>query len=287
MLKLRQLSDISELQVVCEKYEQIMLKLNWDMLKNRTPGSTEDFFHYDQDRLVAYLAVYQFGPNIEVCGMTHPDYRRQGLFTKLWQQAADSGVFSGAHHVLLNVPRASASGQNWIHTIRTSLKSVEYTMKLDEHGSLLDPVVHEIASLRLFREEDAPLWARLDADAFDIPESSTMTALSNPHGPLSKIMHVIEHQGLAAGKIEVSREDKQSWIYGFAIDPALRGHGLGRSALRQIAAEEKRLGQEVWLNVVADNNRALHLYESCGFVHQDIQDYYEYQGIPMRSAAQV
>ncbi|WP_458122058.1 GNAT family N-acetyltransferase [Paenibacillus sp. Z6-24] len=287
MLKLRQLSDISELQIICEKHDQVMLKLNWDMLKNRSPGSTEDFFHYEQERLVAYLAVYQFGPNIEVCGMTHPEHRRQGLFTALWQQAADSGVFSGAHQVLLNVPRDSTAGQAWIHTIRTALSSVEYSLKLNDDNALLSPVSHEIAVLRPFREDDSALWARLDADAFDIAESSTLAALNSPYRSLSRVMHVIEHSGLAAGKIEVDRQDTQSWIYGFVIDPALRGHGIGRSALRQVAAEEKRLGQEVWLNVVSDNDRALHLYESCGFVHQDIQDYYEYQGIPLRSAAQV
>lgn len=276
MLKLHQLSDISELQTICEKHDHIMLKLNWDMLKNRAPGSQEDFFDYEDGELRSFLALYRFGAKIEICGMTHPDYRLQGRFSNLWQQAVNSGILDNKEKILFNVPKSSKSGQQWVSSKHTGLNSVEYTLKLGDDVSGLGIGSTEIVSLRPFTQEDAEFWAKLDAEAFGISEFHTLAALAGPHRPLSRALHVIEYQGLAAGKIEVDRQGEHSWIYGFVVDPALRGHGIGRSALRQVALDEKGKGKQVWLDVVSENSRALHLYESCGFVQQDIQDYYEY-----------
>lgn len=276
MLKLHQLSDISELQAICEKQDHIMLKLNWDMLKNRAPGSLEDFFDYEDGELRSFLALYRFGANVEICGMTHPDYRRQGRFSKLWKQVTDSNLLENKQKILFNIPHSSKDGQQWASSRHAGLHSVEYTLKLGDDMSGLGIGSTELVSLRPFTQDDAELWARLDAEAFDISEFSTLAALSSPHRSLSRVMHIIEYQGLAAGKIEVDRQGEHSWIYGFVVDPALRGHGIGRSALRQVTLDEKAKGKHVWLDVVADNARALHLYESCGFVHEDVQDYYEY-----------
>lgn len=276
MLKLQQLSDILQLQGICEQEESIMLKLNWDMLKNRAPGSVEDFFHYEGKLLIGFLGIYRMGQNIEVCGMTHPLYRRRGVFTKLWEQAVSRGQLVDAEQVLLNVPRESISGQAWVHTRPVILQSIEYSLKLDPEHNHLRPDTSESAVLRPFNNSDIALWVRLDAEAFAISEASTLATLANPNRSQTRKMYVIEHAGIAAGKIEVDHEGDHSWIYGFVIDPALRGHGIGRSALRQVALAESKAGHSVWLNVVSDNDRALHLYESCGFQHQDIQDYYLY-----------
>ena len=43
------------------------------------------------DILVAYLGISCFGGNIgEINGMTHPDWRRKGIFKKLFEIAMDA-----------------------------------------------------------------------------------------------------------------------------------------------------------------------------------------------------
>ncbi|WP_322922483.1 GNAT family N-acetyltransferase [Paenibacillus campi] len=279
MLKLNQLSDILELQRICEQYDGISLKLNWDILKNRSPGIQEDFFDYEDGELISFLALYVLGNKIEVCGMTHPQYRNQGRFSGLWTEAMQSPAIKRMRQILFNTPKASLSGQQWVQRRQAQFHSSEYAMKLQQaSNSFIEqaPSV-EIAHLRPFQQEDTNLWAKLDAEAFGISEFSTIAALAGPLRSPSRAMLVIEHSGLAVGKIEIDRHDEHSWIYGFVIDPVLRGHGLGRSALRQVAQQEQSRGNQVWLDVVATNTRALHLYESCGFVQQDVQDYYTYE----------
>ncbi|WP_367114841.1 GNAT family N-acetyltransferase [Clostridium sp.] len=49
-----------------------------------------EFLYYIDGVLIAYLGISSFGGNNgEINGMTHPDFRRNGLFTKLFQLAIE------------------------------------------------------------------------------------------------------------------------------------------------------------------------------------------------------
>ncbi|MCL4517404.1 MAG: hypothetical protein M1379_17795 [Firmicutes bacterium] len=76
------MQEIRRLADICEQHDGIQLKLNWEMLKNRSLDQTNDFFCYQgshQDgRLIGYLALYGFGSReIELNGMIHPAFRRK------------------------------------------------------------------------------------------------------------------------------------------------------------------------------------------------------------------
>lgn len=66
MLTKVQLNDIKALQKVCENEGGFQLKLNFEMLKNRVEYKTEDFFHYEDGRLVGFLGSYGFGNKVEL-----------------------------------------------------------------------------------------------------------------------------------------------------------------------------------------------------------------------------
>lgn len=67
-------------------------------------------FSYDGLKLVGFLGLYDFGNKAEMCGMVHPDYRRQGIFTKLLEEAIRSAVERNYKVILLNSPAQSHSG---------------------------------------------------------------------------------------------------------------------------------------------------------------------------------
>jgi phenylalanyl-tRNA synthetase alpha subunit len=78
MLTKKQLSEIKELQSICENDGGFQLKLNDDMLKNRDANLKEDFFHYDDGKLVGFVGSYGFGNKVEICGMVHPNVLKYG-----------------------------------------------------------------------------------------------------------------------------------------------------------------------------------------------------------------
>jgi ribosomal-protein-alanine N-acetyltransferase len=72
-------------------------------------------------------------------------------------------------------------------------------------------------------------------------------------------------------------EDYSGYIASIAVDPELRGQGLGRLLLEtEMARLHENGARKIGLHVREDNAAAIHLYESLGFVTQDtIPNYYE------------
>src|SRR5579883_2498152 len=79
-----QIAEIRQLASLCNTYEQLDMKLNWDMLNARPDNETNDFLYYDHGILAGYLALFSFNANEgELSGMVHPAYRRRGIFSQL------------------------------------------------------------------------------------------------------------------------------------------------------------------------------------------------------------
>ncbi|MNW11442.1 ribosomal-protein-alanine N-acetyltransferase [compost metagenome] len=69
---------------------------------------------------------------------------------------------------------------------------------------------------------------------------------------------------------------ESGFIYGFCVLPEYRGKGYGRQILSQTitALKEKDQAVEIKLEVSVENEKALGLYESCGFATRNANDYY-------------
>lgn len=65
-------------------------------------------------------------------------------------------------------------------------------------------------------------------------------------------------------------------VHDLAVDPPMRGHGVGRQLLVEAEAMARRLGCcKITLEVREDNRVAQHLYDDCGFVQAGVG------GVPM------
>ncbi|MCM3227283.1 GNAT family N-acetyltransferase [Terribacillus saccharophilus] len=270
MLTIEQLEEIKALQQVVERYDSIELKLNWDMLENRSEEEQTDFLTYDSGQLVGFLGLYSFGSKIEVCGMVHPDYRRKGIFSNLFQNS--HFALEKARHILLNVPANSKLGKQWLDSITCIYEESEYMMKWE--GKVL-PDQDESISLRPSRKEDIDMKMKLDIVCFDFKaEESKMYNDRLEKEGLQKEFFMIEADDKIVGKIRIHRDKERSEIYGFAVLPEFQGKGYGRKALQEAVRLEAQRGQSVYLDVQTENEKALSLYTSTGFIKESQQDYY-------------
>ncbi|MEK5436489.1 MULTISPECIES: GNAT family N-acetyltransferase [Paenibacillus] len=275
------LRNIEELQERCEQYDGISLKLNWDMLRQPSSvGDTEWLVTYEDDLLVGFLGLYGFGSDMEVCGMVRPGYRRRGIFSSLWNRAQTIIKRGNVDTLLLNAPAASSSGVAFLQTLPLEFNHAEYQMKWggnsvasSEASSATGTVI-----LRPAREDEAPILVELDCGGFDIKteDAAELYDLQKQEGLQEHIM--IEMDGQPVGKMRLWTEDNETWIYGFTVSKKLRGLGIGRSALLQTIERERKNYNGINLEVALDNPNALKLYESCGFIIQNKQDYYRYIG---------
>ncbi|WP_214483113.1 GNAT family N-acetyltransferase [Bacillus sp. SM2101] len=273
MLSDHVLNQIKELQEICETEEQILLKLNWDVLRTRNSKEKRDFFHEENGKLVGFLGVYWFGTKIEICGMVHPKYRRKGIFSILLQEALTECNKGGFSSVLLNAPAESVSAKHFLNKNLYTYRFSEYQMKLKETSLSFSPDV----VIRKARKEDQQLEVELDVQCFNFEREDAIDFNKRIKEEETRSFYMIDYVGQTVGKITIDRSNEESWIYGFAILPAHQGKGIGRKALINAVLREQEKGYRIFLDVETSNQNALKLYTDCGFVSYSVQDYYEKQ----------
>ncbi|WNS44580.1 GNAT family N-acetyltransferase [Paenibacillus sp. MMS20-IR301] len=273
------LKEIEELQQRCEQYEGISLKLNWDMLRHPgEAGGAEWLVTYEDELLVGFIGLYNIGGDMEICGMVRPGYRRRGIFSSLWQRVQPLIRRGKVKSLLLNTPAASESGNAFLKTLPLEFSHAEFQMKWDRAAG--NRGIQEASSasgnvmLRPARADETPVLIAFDCGGFSMTEedAAEMYVQHEQEGSQEHIM--IEWNGQPAGKMRLWSEDNETWIFGLTVDKNLRGLGIGRSALMQTIEREQRNYNGVNLEVALDNPNALKLYESCGFVILNQQDYY-------------
>jgi ribosomal protein S18 acetylase RimI-like enzyme len=91
-------------------------------------------------------------------------------------------------------------------------------------------------------------------------------------------MLVAERAGQVIATLRVTDETDARGVYGFVVDPTLRGQGIGRDLLRRVCLNALGDGvSAVHLEVETDNDHALSLYASVGFELQTTEDYYLFE----------
>lgn len=271
MLTTQQLQDIEQLQKECEIHDHVQLKLNWEMLRDRQTEPL-DFFHYENGELIAFLGLYAFGSTVEVCGMVKPSERRKGHFGRLFHLAMEKVKSNGYKKILLNAPAGSDAAKFFLNTQGAEYAFSEHQMEwsetpLEETNDIL---------LRQATEEDFEMSVRLSVTAFGLDEDDAR-AMERHHFADNTDVLMIDVNEETVGKLRVSREEGQAWIYGFSILPEYQGRGIGRKVLRQVVKEQSSAGYTVHLEVETKNDHALRLYESVGFKSVHVQDYYKYE----------
>lgn len=128
--------------------------------------------------------------------------------------------------------------------------------------------------IRWMRKDDLDAVAELEQLSFSVPWSyeSLEQGLSNG---LDQYL-VWEENGIAAGYINFRILAGEGEIERVAVHPLLRGRGFGRKLMEAMVEYASSQGvTDMTLDVRVNNQRAINLYESCGFVKEAVRkDYY-------------
>ena len=129
--------------------------------------------------------------------------------------------------------------------------------------------------------EYAPQWraefARLNLEwleAHFVVEPIDRTVLLDPEthiiDPGGRILFALDGKDRVVGTVALKREGEDVYeLTKMAVDPACRGHGIGRQLmLASLAAFRQLGGHELFLESSSKLAPALRLYESVGFEHR-------------------
>ncbi len=245
------------------------LKLERSVLETRSSDAVEDLLWWEDGRLVGFLGLYAFGgPSVELAGMVHPEYRRRGIGSRLFDQAMELCRERGCQRVLLVVPRTSPGGRALAESRRGTLDHSEHA--LDLNGAVADGPSDPSLVLRPATSDDVVEEARILAEAFGEPAGPLSV------DPLDESRLVAERDGSVIATLRVHRAPDVWGIYGLAVEAQHRGVGVGRDLLRRVCREAAASGvPRLHLEVEVNNDRALGLYTSLGFRQTSTEDYFD------------
>lgn len=224
---------------------------------------------WEGEQLLGFLGLYVFGSSFEVAGMVAPAARRRGIATALLDAALILGGDRGFQRALLVVPRTSAAGKALALHRGAVLDHSEHALVLftEPNGGISDPRI----SLRKAVPADAVVVSRLLEAGFGHPTSGLAEQLAS----VQERTLLVELNDSPVGTLRLTRHGANAGVYGFVVDPAWQGRGIGRDVLRRVCQQLRAEGaQRVGLEVAVDNDRALGLYTSIGFTQITTEDYY-------------
>ena len=265
-------NDINDLKSICFVHDNTNLKIEIDyklsnVAKNndKTSSIINEFMLYDDNKLIGYAGICDFGgEEIEVNGMVHPDYRRKGIFTRLFSLLKDEFNKRNNKAMLLLSDNNSVSGIEFIKNMTDDFSHSEYDMNLD-----MDATQNESFDNLIFRKA-------LIGDINKIKEANfEFFSVNDIEDISSGITYLLETDNIIIGKVRLEAIDNNGGIYGLEILPKYRGNGYGRELLILSIKKLKESNVKIInLQVETDNKNALNLYKSCGFKENYTMDYY-------------
>lgn len=276
---------VSDLQKQCVQKDGIALKLELDYKLDATPkpgaasGLTKinEFMYFSGQQLLGYLGISHFGGQdspIEVMGMVHPEFRRQGIFTQLYALVADERARRNAGSMLMLCDRASLSGQSFIEKVGAVYRHSEYEMFFrEERRERPMKQGGELLTFRKASNADIGEISRQNAIFFG---DSGEAPLPEEEEKLGMATYLAEKAGAVIGKFHLHMSPDAGGIYGLGVLPEHQGQGFGREMLLQAVEKLQEANRKnIFLQVAVENARALHLYQSCGFQETSVMDYFE------------
>ncbi len=292
-------SLVKSLEEFCQKRDQTSLKLEleYKMMGNSESHEKEaqhfnEFLYYIKNQLVGYLGICSFGSStLEVNGMVHPDYRRQGIFTELFDEVSKEWKKRKKPKMLLLTDAQSISGKGFINSLDVTYDHAEYEMYYNKEVSRTGQVNKVL--LRKATNDDAEEIRRQNAFYFIDEESSNREMGEDPYKNYNiedvelilpeeeeeKGMRIFiaEVDNHIVGKVNLHVSESAGGIYGLGVLPDKRRKGYGKQIL-QLAVKilQEMECQEIFLQVNAKNVHALDLYKGVGFEVTSTMEYYRY-----------
>jgi ribosomal protein S18 acetylase RimI-like enzyme len=264
------LEAIAELETRAVRHDGGRLKLEWGALRRRSSEKVSDVLWWDADRLLGFLGIYQWGSSTpELAGMVDPEARRRGIGSSLLEAALPLVRERGCDRLLLVVPRVSPGGAAMAASLGMEFDHSEHALTLTARP--LDDEGQPDVLIRQAMNDDRPELARLFLDGFGSNDIDPERPLSSERS--RTLLVTIDDR--AVGTVSLSHDGERTGIYGFVIDAAHRGQGIGAEVLRRVCQQRFEDGAEaVTLEVAVENERALGLYTRLGFEPVTTEDYY-------------
>jgi ribosomal protein S18 acetylase RimI-like enzyme len=273
-----QLEQVRRFAASCEERDGVSMaaRLDFGALESGPMDASSCVLRYAGDVLVGFAGMYCWGDvtEVELVILVHPDYRRQGIGRGLLHAVVVLCRERGVRQLLLVVPRELPGSAAFARQAGARHVRAEYTMDLDTSKIPAPAPTTHAVELRRAGAEDIPVMATIAGAAFKVPFDEEQHTLARLMRDSARTTWLAALDGLPVGVIQSADDDGRIFIVHFAVRTEMQGQGIGRQMLLAIVRGLLDTGrQRITIEVETDNEHALGLYESCGFVMVNVTDY--------------
>lgn len=244
-------TSLSPSQEACLK-QLVSLCVKKDSLTLSCPLDAGLFWlAFSGEQLVSCLAAYELKEDVwECCGFTHPEFRHQGFFSGLLDEACKSGGALEEADLYFAVDGHCPEALQVLAHLEAEHAYDEFMMEY---------------TLKPVKETAFPSFPDF---SLSIEKAVSEGNAGQAHGFF---------QGLPAGSCFLAPQKSRIYLYGLEILQHLRGQGLGSRFMQLLIPELGNMGfHTLKLQVSGENTAALSLYKKTGFCITQTLSYFLY-----------
>lgn len=272
-LSAHELADLTALVQTCKLSDGREAYLYWDIIKNKreVPGN---FLCYDQDKLLAYFGFFLLDEDaVHINALVHPDVRRQGIFTELFNIACVEIKKLNIKKLIFIYSQQEAVIRWYLSERNGVILYNEYRM--DRQSDEIEPLNDSSLNYRLATPADVLLLAKLDTDCFSSEYTVMLQRFKQTILEPTRRVWLAYLGDQCIGKAHAILTNSQGYIHDVCIIPSYQHKGYGTELLKhtinQLISDDEC--HAMYLEVTTTNESALHIYQKCGFKITSVTEY--------------
>lgn len=276
-----EIAECEQLVSLCNRHDDLHMQLSREMLEERSGKENNDFLYYQDDVLVGYLSLMNWGIEERELhiGVVHPNYRRQGIFRALLEAVKTECANRGTRKFVLVCEDSASSATSSVTALGARYTFSEHEMVLENfHDSM---AFDDRLTLSPANSSNIDALVAVQSHSFNDSEAFVLLMVAKFLQEPQRHFYLATfgEAGLSCrepvGVLRLDEFGDEIGIYAFGVLPEYRRRGYGRQILEEIIREIRTRSQKIIrLEVDTRNTVAINLYRSCGFGIRTTYHYY-------------
>jgi ribosomal protein S18 acetylase RimI-like enzyme len=271
-LNAQHLMELDALMCQCRKHDLNVIPVYPHFLAEPRPLPC-NVLYYQQQQLVGFLSLYFFYETAcEMAVMVSPTWRRRGIARQMLASALPLVSLRELREVICSSP--SQLNNDWFLAHGWQYKNTELHMQW--RGSLPTEPSNPAIRVRPATTADIPFLVEIDNLCFATSKSAMVKRFTALLQNSSYQLFVILYGDQLVGKAHLQHKSNQVHLSDIAILPQRRRQGFGRCLIEHsVRFAQCQYALPTHLDVEADNQQAVSLYQSMGFESINTCDFWQ------------
>lgn len=268
--------QVRELERVCQEYDHLSGSLFLDPSLNFSAEAPCLIAAFEEGNLLGAMTFFvPTQEEAEIVCLTHPSFRRRGVFRALLTRAAEWAKELNIPDLLIVCEPKSADGVSALKTLPLTPDHTEYALRYDRALPPDQRPVPEGLTLHIATEADIPDLVLISGESFadEAERAEHFFRLALVSDTRRQYIARLNGDPVAIGALGL--EGGEATLYGLGVRSSMQNKGIGRGLVTLLLRESYSQGvQDILIEVDSTNARAHHLYLSCGFFAEATYDYF-------------